>query len=348
MDVYGQELYPYQHEFKYPKAGEENAKVTLHMYDMASGNTSDIDLGDEHYVPRIKWMNNPDYLSVQTLNRHQDHLKLHEVNAKDGSVSILIEEKDNAYVDVTDNLTFLADDSFIWTSEKDGYNHIYLYNEDGKLMNQVTQGEWEVTNYYGYDQNEDRIYYQSTENGSINRDVYSIGTNGKKKKRLTTKEGTNAADFSANYTYFINTFSDATTPYQFTLNTASDGEAVKEIKNNSVLDSKLEEYELSPKEFSTINIIGNNLNMYMIKPVNFDETKKYPLFMFQYSGPGSQQVANRWFGSNDYWHQLLVSEGYIVVCVDGRGTGLKGRDFKKVTQKELGKYEVEDQIAAAR
>ncbi|MEM7483593.1 MAG: S9 family peptidase [Bacteroidota bacterium] len=348
MDVYGQELYPYQHEFKYPKAGEENAKVTLHMYDMASGNTSDIDLGDEHYVPRIKWMNNPDYLSVQTLNRHQDHLKLHEVNAKDGSVSILIEEKDNAYVDVTDNLTFLADDSFIWTSEKDGYNHIYLYNEDGKLMNQVTQGEWEVTNYYGYDQNEDRIYYQSTENGSINRDVYSIGTNGKKKKRLTTKEGTNAADFSANYTYFINTFSDATTPYQFTLNTASDGEAVKEIKNNSVLDSKLEEYELSPKEFSTININGNNLNMYMIKPVNFDETKKYPLFMFQYSGPGSQQVANRWFGSNDYWHQLLVSEGYIVVCVDGRGTGLKGRDFKKVTQKELGKYEVEDQIAAAR
>ncbi|MBS9461999.1 S9 family peptidase [Flagellimonas sp. 389] len=348
MDVYGQELYPYQHEFKYPKAGEENAKVTLHMYDMASGNISDIDLGDAYYVPRIKWMNNPNYLSVQTLNRHQDHLKLHEVNAKDNSVSILIEEKDNAYVDVTDNLTFLADDSFIWTSEKDGYNHIYLYNEDGKLMNQVTQGEWEVTNYYGYDQNEDRIYYQSTENGSINRDVYSIGTNGKKKKRLTTKEGTNAADFSANYTYFINTFSDATTPYQFTLNIASDGEEVKEIKNNSVLDNKLEEYELSPKEFSTININGNDLNMYMIKPVNFDETKKYPLFMFQYSGPGSQQVANRWFGSNDYWHQLLVSEGYIVVCVDGRGTGLKGRDFKKVTQKELGKYEVEDQIAAAK
>ncbi|UII74696.1 S9 family peptidase [Flagellimonas sp. HMM57] len=348
MDVYGQELYPYQHEFKYPKAGEENAKVTLHMYDMASGNKSDIDLGDAYYVPRIKWMNNPNYLSVQTLNRHQDHLKLHEVNAKDNSVSILIEEKDNAYVDVTDNLTFLADDSFIWTSEKDGYNHIYLYNEDGKLMNQVTQGEWEVTNYYGYDQNEDRIYYQSTENGSINRDVYSIGTNGKKKKRLTTKEGTNAADFSANYTYFINTFSDATTPYQFTLNKASDGEEVKEIKNNSVLDNKLEEYELSPKEFSTININGNDLNMYMIKPVNFDETKKYPLFMFQYSGPGSQQVANRWFGPNDYWHQLLVSEGYIVVCVDGRGTGLKGRDFKKVTQKELGKYEVEDQIAAAK
>ncbi|AWX44002.1 Dipeptidyl-peptidase IV [Flagellimonas maritima] len=348
MDVYGQELYPYQHEFKYPKAGEENAKVSLHMYDVASGNRSDINLGDAYYVPRIKWMNDPNHLSVQTLNRHQNHLKLHEVNAKDNTVTTLIEEKDNAYVDVTDNLTFLADDSFIWTSEKDGYNHIYLYNEDGKLMNQVTQGEWEVTNYYGYDQNEDRIYYQSTENGSINRDVYSIGTNGKKKKKLTTRTGTNTADFSANYTYFINTFSDATTPYQYTLHKAEDGEKIKEIKNNSILDNKLEEYELSPKEFSTININGNDLNMYMIKPANFDSTKKYPLFMFQYSGPGSQQVANRWLGSNDYWHQLLASEGYIIACVDGRGTGLKGRDFKKVTQKELGKYEVEDQIAAAK
>ncbi len=348
MDVYGQELYPYQHEFKYPKAGEENAKVSLHMYDVASGNKSDINLGDAYYVPRIKWMNDPSHLSVQTLNRHQNHLKLHEVNAKDNTVTTLIEEKDNAYVDVTDNLTFLADDSFIWTSEKDGYNHIYLYNEDGKLMNQVTQGEWEVTNYYGYDQNEDRIYYQSTENGSINRDVYSIGTNSKKKKRLTTRTGTNTADFSANYTYFINTFSDATTPYQYTLHKAKDGEKIKEIKNNSILDNKLEEYELSPKEFSTININGNDLNMYMIKPANFDSTKKYPLFMFQYSGPGSQQVANRWLGSNDYWHQLLASEGYIIACVDGRGTGLKGRDFKKVTQKELGKYEVEDQIAAAK
>ena len=348
MDVYGQMLYPFQYEFKYPKAGEENAKVSLHMYDVTSGNTSDVDLGNPYYIPRIKWMNNPKFLSVQTINRHQDHLKLLSVNADDNTVSTLLEEKDAAYVDVTDNLTFLSDDSFIWTSEGDGYNHIYLYDNDGKLKNQVTQGPWEVTDYYGYDSKRKVIYYQSTENGSINRDVYSIKTNGKSKKRLTQKEGTNAADFSSNYTYFINTYSSATTPYQFTLNQASTGKELKVIKNNATLDNKLETYELSPKEFSTISINGNDLNMYMIKPVDFDENKKYPLFMFQYSGPGSQQVNNRWFGSNDYWHQMLVSQGYIVACVDGRGTGLKGRDFKKVTQKELGKYEVEDQIAAAK
>ncbi|TXN38189.1 S9 family peptidase [Flagellimonas hymeniacidonis] len=348
MDVFGENLYPFQYEFKYPKAGEENATVSLHMYDISSGNTSKVDMGDAYYIPRIKWMNNPDYLSVQTINRHQNHLKLHAVNAKDNKVSVLMEEKDDAYVDITDNLTFLADDSFIWTSEADGYNHIYLYGSDGKLKNQITKGEWEVTNYYGYDRKTNKIYYQSVEDGSINRDVYSISSSGKSKKRLTSKEGTNAADFSADYTYFINTFSSATKPYEFTLHKASSGKKLKDIKNNSVLDSKLESYELTPKEFSTISINGNDLNMWMIKPVDFDENKKYPLLMFQYSGPGSQQVSNSWFGSNDYWHQMLASEGYIVACVDGRGTGLKGRDFKKVTYMNLVKYETEDQIVAAK
>ncbi|MEM9000174.1 MAG: S9 family peptidase [Bacteroidota bacterium] len=348
MDVYGSDLYPFQYEFKYPKAGEENAKVSLHMYDLVAEQISKVDLGESYYIPRIKWMNNPDHLSVQTINRHQNHLKLHSVNAVNNEVSLLLEEKDAAYVDITDNLTFLADDSFIWTSEKDGYNHIYLYNEDGELMHQITQGEWEVTDYYGYDQNEDKIYYQSVENGSTNRDVYSIDSSGKHKKRLTQKTGTNAAAFSADYSYFINTFSSAVKPYEFTLHKAYDGKKLKNIKDNAVLDRKIEGYELSPKEFSTIAINGNELNMWMVKPVDFDETKKYPLLMFQYSGPGSQQVANRWFGGNDYWHQLLASEGYIIACVDGRGTGFKGRDFKKTTYLNLVKYETEDQIAAAR
>ncbi|WP_339336966.1 MULTISPECIES: S9 family peptidase [unclassified Croceitalea] len=347
MDVYGQNLYQTQNQFKYPKAGEDNALVSLHMYDMAKEKVSTVDLGDAYYIPRIMWMNNPNYLSVQTINRHQNHLKLHEVNAKDNSTSILLEEKDDAYVDIHDNLTFLADDSFIWTSEKDGYNHIYLHNEDGKQMNQITKGPWEVTKYYGYDQDEDRVYYQSVENGSINRDVYSISSSGKNKKRLSNKEGTNSAAFSTDYTYFINTFSNANTPYEYSLHKALDGKMVKEIKNNSSLLNKLEGYEMTPKEFSTININGNDLNMWMIKPANFDPNKEYPLLMYQYSGPGSQSVANRWNGANDYWYQMLASEGYIIACVDGRGTGLKGRDFKKVTQLELGKYEVEDQIAAA-
>lgn len=348
MDVYGTDLYQAQTVFKYPKAGEENAIVSLHLLDVASGKITDVNLDNAYYIPRIQWMNDKNRLSVQTLNRHQDHLKIYAVNTKNNSVSVLLEEKDAAYVDITDNLTFLEDDSFIWTSEKDGYNHIYLYNEDGKLMNQITKGNWEVTNFYGYDQNEDKVYYQGTENGAIHRDVYSIESNGKNKKRLTTKEGQNSADFSADFTYFINTFSSATTPPEYTLHKALTGKKVKDILDNNALLQKLENYQISSKEFSIISVNGNDLNMWMIKPVNFDATKKYPLFMFQYSGPGSQSVSNTWMGSNDYWYQLLASEGYIIACVDGRGTGLKGRDFKKVTQKELGKFEVEDQISAAK
>ena len=348
MDVYGTDKYPSQHVFKYPKAGEENAIVSLHTYDLESGELTNIDLGDAYYVPRIKFMNDKSSLTVQTMNRHQNHLKFHLVDMKTGTVSLLLEEKDKAYVDIHDNLTFLADDSFIWTSEKDGWNHIYLHKSNGDLMNQVTQGEWEVTKYYGYDQNQDKIYYQSTENGSINRGVYSIESNGKKKKALAVTEGQNSASFSADFTYFINNYSSAITPSVYTLHKALTGKKVKDILDNTALSKKLAGYEISPKEFSTININGKDLNMYMIKPTDFDASIKYPLFMYQYSGPGSQNVSNSWMGSNDYWHQLLVSQGYIVACVDGRGTGFKGSDFKKVTYLNLVKYETEDQIAAAK
>lgn len=348
MDVYGTNLYPYQYEFKYPKAGETNATVSLHLLEVASGDTKEVDLGDAYYIPRIKWRNHADKLSVQTLNRHQNHLKLHNVDATTATASVLLEEKDEAYVDITDDLTFLEDDSFIWTSERDGWNHIYHYDVNGKLKNQVTKGPWEVTSYYGYDAYNKRIFYQSTEMGSINRDVYSIRSNGKRKNRLTTKTGTNSAQFSKKFLYFVNTFSSAETPYEFSLHLARDGMFMQKMKDNKALMTKLEGYEISPKVYSTISVNGNDLNMYMIKPKNFDPNKKYPLFMFQYSGPGSQQVANRWLGANDYWHQMLASEGYIIACVDGRGTGLKGRDFKKVTYMNLVKYETEDQIAAAK
>ncbi|MBU3028273.1 S9 family peptidase [Zobellia galactanivorans] len=348
MDVFGTDLYPSQETFKYPKAGEANAKVSLHLYDVKSGSTAAVDLNDPYYIPRIKWMNNPNYLSVQTLNRHQNDLKLYSVNAKNNTASVLLEEKDKAYVDITDNLTFLADDSFIWTSEKDGYNHIYLHDQDGRLVNQITKGPWEVTRYYGYDQKEDKVYYQSTENGSINRGVYSIESNGKKKKALAVEVGTNSADFSADFTYFIHTYSNAKTPPVYTLRKALNGKEVKEIKNNEALMTKLKAYELSEKEFSTININGNELNMYMVKPKDFDPSKKYPLLMYQYSGPGSQSVSNSWLDARDLWHQQLASQGYVVACVDGRGTGFKGADFKKSTYLNLVKYETEDQIAAAR
>ena len=348
MDVYGADLYQAQTVFKYPKAGENNSEVSLHIVDVDTYQITPVDLDDPYYIPRIKWMQDPNSLSVQTLNRHQNRLRLYTVSARNNSSSLLLEETDDAYVSVTDDLTFMADDSFIWTSEKDGFKHIYLYDAEGKLMNQVTKGPWEVTKYYGYDQNEDLIYYQSTENGSINRDVYSVGSNGGNKRRLTTKIGQNAADFSADFTYFINTYSSATNPPEYTLHNSLSGKKVKDILFNHELLSKLEHYRINPKEFSTISINGNELNMWMIKPTDFDTTKKYPLFMTQYSGPGSQKVSNSWMDTNDYWFQMLANDGYIVVCVDGRGTGYKGSKFKKVTYKELGKYEVEDQIAVAK
>ena len=348
MDVFGTDLYPTQETFKYPKAGEANAKVSLHLYDVKAKTTASVDLGDAYYIPRIKWMNNSNYLSVQVLNRHQNHLKLYSVDAKNNAATVLLEEKDKAYIDITDNLTFLADDSFIWTSEKDGYNHIYLHDQDGNLVNQITKGPWEVTQYYGYDQNEDKVYYQSTENGSINRGVYSIESNGKNKKALVAQEGSNDADFSADFTYFIHTYSNASTPPVYMLHKALNGKKVKEIKNNNALVEKLKGYEISEKEFSTITINGNELNMYMVKPKDFDPAKKYPLLMYQYSGPGSQSVVNRWLDARDLWHQQLVSRGYVVACVDGRGTGFKGADFKKSTYLNLVKYETEDQIAAAK
>lgn len=348
MDFYGEELYPKPIVFKYPKAGEANSVVTLHLLDVDSGSIADVDLGEAYYIPRIKWMNDSNRLSVQTLNRHQNNLKLLAVNAKDQSVSILLEEKDAAYVDIHDNLTFLEDDRFIWTSERDGFNHIYLYGQDGSLRNQITKGPWEVTAYYGYDAKKDKVFYQSTENGTINRGIYSIASNGKNKKALASAVGNNSADFSADHTYFINTFSSTTVAPIFTLHAASSGKQLKVIKDNAGLSSKLEGYQMSAIEFTTININGNDLNMYVIKPKDFDATKKYPLLLYQYSGPGSQNVANRWLGTRDYWHQLLAQEGYVIACVDGRGTGFKGSAFKKVTYLNLVKYETEDQIAAAK
>lgn len=347
IDMVSNSLYSSEQVFKYPKAGRQNAKVTLHIYDVNNKTKRKVSLGAYEYIPRLKWSNKADELIVTTLNRHQNILKLNTVNAKTLATNVLLNESDAAYIDINDHLTFLEDNSFIWTSEKDGYNHIYHYNSSGELINQVTNGNWDVTKYYGFNKKNNTIYYQSVENGSINRGVYSIRLNGKKKKLLSKAVGTNQASFSKNFNYFINTHSTVKSPPVYSLYT-SDGQKLKELIDNAVLKEKVSEYKMSTKEFSTIHINGNDLNMWLLKPVDFDENKKYPLLMYQYSGPGSQQVANKWNSYNDYWHNMLVQKGIIVVCVDGRGTGLKGRDFKKVTQKELGKYEVEDQIAIAK
>ncbi len=351
MDIYGTSLYPKQEVFKYPKAGEKNAIVSLHVYNLDTKKTNTLTVAKNYsnfYIPRIKWANNPNLLSAQFLNRNQNELDLWRINTQNNQAKLILSEKDEAYVDITDNLTFLKDDSFIWTSERDGFNHIYHYNPDGKLQQQVTKGNWEVTHYYGYNSKTNTIYYQSVENGSINRDIYSIQLDGTQKQRLTKTNGTSSADFSADFSYFINTFSSATTPPEYTLNDSKSGNVIRSIKDNDALSKKLTHYTTSKKEFSTLTINGNDLNMWMLKPAHFNANKKYPLFMYQYSGPGSQSVANRWNGSNDYWFQHLAQKGYIVVCVDGRGTGFKGAKFKKITQLQLGKYELEDQIAVAK
>ena len=351
MDMYNQGLYPTQEVFKYPKAGEKNAEISLNIYDVKSNKNQKINLGNykDFYIARLKWTNDANILSAQVLNRHQNQLDLHFINADFGKTSIVLTEKDAAYVDVTDNLTFLKDNSFIWTSEKDGYNHIYHYDKTGKLVKQVTNGNWEVTNYYGFDEKNKTIYYQSVENGSINRDVYSIKINGKSKTRLSKTSGTNNATFSPNFQYYINTFSNSTTPTLYTLHESKNGNVLKNIVSNEELQQKLEPYQLPEKEFFVLKTDkGNELNAWMMKPKDFDASKKYPVFMYQYSGPGSQQVANQWNSANDYWFMMLTQQGYIVACVDGRGTGYKGASFKKVTQKELGKFEVIDQIDAAK
>ena len=350
MNIFHKDLYPKVETFKYPKAGEKNSTVSLHLYDVASKTTKDAKLGNysDFYIARLKWTNDANFLSVQVLNRHQDNLDLIFVD-KSGAAKVILNEKDKAYVDVTDNLTFLKDNSFIWTSEKDGFNHIYVYDKTGKLRTQVTKGKWEVTAYYGFDEKNKTIFYQSVENGSINRDVYRIGLDGKNKVRLTSQTGTNDATFSPNFQYFINTFKSATVPAVYTMNDAKTGKAIKTIVNNDALAGRLKPYNLPAKEFFVLTTEkGHQLNAWMIKPKDFDATKKYPVLMYQYSGPGSQQVDNNWNAADDYWFYMLSQQGYIVACVDGRGTGFKGAEFKKVTQLQLGKYEVEDQIDAAK
>ncbi|VXC00670.1 S9 family peptidase [Flavobacterium sp. 9AF] len=351
MDLYNEGLYPTQHVFKYPKAGEKNANVSLHVYDLKTNITSKINLGNynDFYIPRIKWTNEANILSAQVINRHQNNLDLHFIDASSGKTTVVLNEKDKAYIDITDNLTFLSDNSFIWTSEKDGYNHIYHYDKNGKLINQVTKGSWEVTAYYGFDEKNKTIYFQSTENGSINRDIFSILISGKKKNMLTSKTGTNDATFSPNFQFFINTYSSAIHAPLYSLNDSKTGKELKVIQSNETLEAKLSQYNIAPKAFFTLTTEkGHTLNAWSIKPKDFDASKKYPVLMYQYSGPGSQQVANQWNSSNDYWYYMLAQKGYVVICVDGRGTGFKGAEFKKCTYKELGKYEVEDQIDAAK
>ena len=347
MDLFKGRLYPTQEVFKYPKAGEENSVVRIYFYNLKKDKSTYIYTEkDYEYIPRIKWTKNSNLLALYGMNRHQNELDFVLADATSNTNKVLFTEKDNYYIDIHDNLTFLPDDNFIWTSEKDGFNHIYIKGLDGSEQ-QITKGDWEVTSFDGVDSDKMELYYRSTEEGSINRTLYAHNLFTGKKRKLSTQIGDNSIKFSDNFKYYLNSYSNANTAPYYTLH-KSNGEQLKILEDNAEFNAKMKEFNLSKKEIFSIKTEEAELNAWMIKPPNFDSNKKYPLFMFLYGGPGSQQVKNSFGWTNYYWYQMLAQNGYIVACVDNRGTGGKGSEFKKMTYKELGKYELIDQINAAK
>ena len=351
MDLFKGGLYPTQEVFKYPKTGEDNSEVTLHLYNLQTKRSRNLKFEkDYEYFPRIKWFDetNPQ-LVIYGMNRHQNELDF-IIASTNGSNRVLFTETDKYYIDVHDNLRYLEkQESFIWTSEKSEYNHIYLKSLNG-IETQITNGDWEVTNFYGIDSG-NYIFYSSNESGSIHSTMYKMNINSKlgKGSPMTKTTGTNNIAFSKGMKYFKNSYTDHNTPPSITLHRTSEGDTIKILEDNSDFNETLAEYNLSEKEFFTIETEeGVELNAWMMKPTDFDSNKKYPLYMFLYGGPGSQQVTDSWGWFNYFWYQHLNQLGYIVACVDNRGTGGKGAEFKKMTYQELGKYETIDQINAAK
>ncbi len=351
MTMHKGDLYPEYITWKYPKVGEKNADVSVHIYDLNKNKTVQVDLGpmDDMYVPRIKWTNNPKNLCVFRMNRHQNELQLLLADARNGRTSLLLQEKNQYYIDITDDLTFLKNGKeFVWTSERDGYNHIYLYDMKGKLKKQLTQGAYDVTSFYGVDEKNKRIYYQAAKTSPLVKDVYSMNLKGKKEEKLSQAPGTTRAQFSSTFDYNVLSHSALNSPATYKVYDREQN-LVRVIEDNSRVAQLQKDYGTLPVEFFSFKTSeGIGLNGWMIKPKDFSSSGKYPVFMTQYSGPGSQQVTDAWKGTNYWWYQMLAQKGYVVACVDPRGTGARGEEFKKMTYLELGKYETIDQIEAAK
>lgn len=342
--------YPSNYSYKYPKAGEANSVVSVHVYDIKDRVTTPMNIGEETdiYIPRIKWTKDPKRLAIMKLNRFQNRLEILLANARVGSTTVLYREENKYYIaeENLDNLVFTEDGkNFIMSSEKNGYSHLYLYTMGGKEVQPITSGNYDVADFYGYDPVKKLYYYSSHEESPLEKYVYSIDAKGKKKK-LTPTKGWNEAEFSKSFKYFVNVVSNADMPPLYTLYTAN-GKAVRVLEDNAALKEKLGEYNVAKREYIQIPAADGKtlLNAWMMKPTDFDASKAYPVLIIQYSGPNSQQVRNSW-GMD--WAQYLAQEGYIVTCIDPRGTAARGEEFRKCTYMQLGKIESDDMIAAGK
>ena len=346
MNRFAGGLYPENYTFKYPKAGEQNSVVELYCCDAADGSMVRMDTGEQtdQYIPRLFWTPTGQ-LGFYRLNRLQNHFEVLLCDSS-GASRVVYDERNDRYVERVDGrtVTFLPDgDRFVVRSERDGFMHLYLYSVSEGLLGRITSGEWEVTELLGIEG--DRVYYLSTETSPLRRDLYTVRLDGRGKRRLTGGDGTYRIAPSRGFRYFISYFSNVRTPNRVTLH-RSDGRLVRTLEDNAALRAKLDELQVPVKEFFRFATSeGVELNGYMVRPNGFVSSRRYPVLMTQYSGPGSQQAADRWTIG---WEDVLVQQGYIVACVDGRGTGFRGEEFKKCTYGELGKYETVDQIEAAR
>lgn len=349
MTMWG-ELYPEEYRYKYPKAGEDNSVVDVMIYDLNSGKTTKLDFGKDFdgYYPRIYWLPNSTDLITLKLNRHQNHLDFIRYNTVNQQYDIVFTDDNKCWLEISDEYYFMNDNkTMLVTSERDGYNHIYKV-ELGGPVTQLTKGQWDVASIAAVDQKAKLVYYLSNESNTLNRDLYVINLDGKKKKLLTSGTGWNDVSFSSNAKYYRCTYSDIQTPPVYTIHKA-DGKQLRVLEDNAALKKRMEDYGFSKKElFSFTSDQGVQLNGWMLKPLDFDATKKYPVLMYVYGGPCSQEVDNSYSRAMDFaWYQLLAQHGYIVVCVDGRGTNARGDEFRKCVYKNMGHYEAIDQISTA-
>ncbi|HSZ25741.1 MAG TPA: S9 family peptidase [Cytophagaceae bacterium] len=352
LQIWG-DIYPKDYRYKYPKAGEENSKVSLLCTFVEDQKTIEIDAsipGEREYFPRLCWTGDPSVISYSRMNRLQNNLEIIHYNIEKKKSVVSYKETDAAYVEINDNRFYLSNtEDFIFSSEKSGFRHIYFYQKSTHTVMPLTQGEFEITEIAGIDEKKNLIYFTSQENSPLERQLYSVDISGKGEKQLTKTKGVHDVSFSPGCTYYMDNYSNATTPSSLYLVETTTGTLLKTIGSNEKLKTKLSKTTTRPPVFFKFTTTQKNaLNGWIIKPVNFDTTKKYPVLVTIYGGPGSQEVTDRWHGQNYLWYQMLAQKGYAIVCIDGRGTGGRGAAFKKITQLNLGKYETEDLIETAK